>query len=255
MENLEKTRTLRSPKIDKVNDVLATTDYNIFKYIGGNRHINGNHLERLMKSMESQYLEIPIIVNEKYEIIDGQHRATCCQQLGLPVYFIVCKGYSLKEVQIANSNTVDWKPMDFALSFAERGYKDYIEYLKFQRRYRLPHQINIIMLSGNTKLGNREIHHEFRQGLFKVSDINLAHSWAAFVFDFKDIYKGFKKRSFVYALLHVIKTNKYIHKEMVSKAKLQPRKLVNCPTQGEYIKMLEEVYNYKRSQEDKIRFF
>ena len=52
--------------------VHTTTDYSLFKSIDGNRTKNKAHVKKLKKSMEEKYLFTVIIVNEKYEIIDGQ---------------------------------------------------------------------------------------------------------------------------------------------------------------------------------------
>ena len=40
--------------------------------MSGNRDINIAHKNRLKKSIEEESLCVPIIVNEKYQIIDGQ---------------------------------------------------------------------------------------------------------------------------------------------------------------------------------------
>ena len=54
--------------------VKETKNYSMFTTIGGNRPLNELHLNRLKKSMEEELLISPIIVNEKHEVIDGQHR-------------------------------------------------------------------------------------------------------------------------------------------------------------------------------------
>ena len=66
-----------------------TTDYDIFKQLLGNREINYNHVRRLIKSMQEEYLIVPIQVNEKMEVIDGQHRIAACKELGFPIYYMI----------------------------------------------------------------------------------------------------------------------------------------------------------------------
>ena len=77
------------------NQVHKTTDYFLFKPIDGNRNKNLLHINRLKKSISENYLFTVIIVNENYEIIDGQHRFECIKELELPLYYITCKGYGL----------------------------------------------------------------------------------------------------------------------------------------------------------------
>lgn len=88
------------------NQVHTTTDYFLFfKPIEGNRNKNIIHLSRLKKSISENYLFTVIIVNEKYEIIDGQHRFECVKELKLPLHYIVCKGYGLNEVHVLYENS------------------------------------------------------------------------------------------------------------------------------------------------------
>lgn len=250
-----KEQKLRKPKIIKIGDVFSTNDYGLFKDITGNRHLNVPHLQRLSDSMEEKYLTIPIVVNENYEVIDGQHRIECAKTLRLPIYFIICDGYTLKDVQISNANNIGWKNIDFAVSWAEREYYDYKEYLKFNRRYRFSHIVNLFLLRGVTA-GRKSLNHDFKNGRFKIGDINISHKLAKMIYDFKVIFPtGFKKRTFIMAALTVFRNPGYIHKEMMRKGELQPRKFVNCATTEDNIKMLEEIYNYNRSKDSLLRFY
>ena len=60
--------------IEMCCSVFKTFDYGLFKNIKGNRELNPKNYKKILHSMGNKQLEIPIIVNEKYEIIDGQHR-------------------------------------------------------------------------------------------------------------------------------------------------------------------------------------
>lgn len=77
-----------------VNQVNQTNDYNLFKSLKGNRNVNKLHVQRLKESFKGDYLMSPIIVNQNYEIIDGQHRFNAAKDLSLPVNFIICNDYS-----------------------------------------------------------------------------------------------------------------------------------------------------------------
>ena len=59
----------------EVNKVYQTNDLTICKEIGGNRVPNPQHVKRLCSSIkENGMLCNPILVNEKMQVIDGQHR-------------------------------------------------------------------------------------------------------------------------------------------------------------------------------------
>jgi ParB-like chromosome segregation protein Spo0J len=63
--------------------VMETMDYNLFSKFNGNRDVKILHVNRIAKSMTEQFLIKPIDVNEKYEVIDGQHRLEACKETGL----------------------------------------------------------------------------------------------------------------------------------------------------------------------------
>lgn len=80
------------PMVKYSNQVHTTTDYFLFKTIEGNRNKNLMHINRLKKSMADNYLFTVIVVNENYEIIDGQHRFDVIKELKLPLHYIMCCG-------------------------------------------------------------------------------------------------------------------------------------------------------------------
>ena len=71
--------------------VEETTDYKQFKKVKGNRGYAQRHLKNLVSSIAQNNLlqYSPIIVNDKMEVIDGQHRLAAAQSLGLPIYYVV----------------------------------------------------------------------------------------------------------------------------------------------------------------------
>lgn len=73
-----------------MEQVQHTKEYANFKYLIGNRPLNRSHLKKLKQSIEkSNHLNLhPIIVNNNFEVIDGQHRLQCAKDLGVDIFFI-----------------------------------------------------------------------------------------------------------------------------------------------------------------------
>jgi len=115
----------------EVNQVYKTNDYSKFKSKDGNRNLNELHLKRLTESVKQNDLlhANPILVNEKYEIIDGQHRFNVCRELGKSVHYIKVKGLGLNEIQILNANSKNWKLEDYVEGYCNMGFQEYC-YLK-----------------------------------------------------------------------------------------------------------------------------
>ena len=78
-------------------DVMITKNYNMFTSIAGNRNLNPIHLKNLKESIAIKQIPVPIVVNEKYQICDGQNRFQVCCELNLPVYYIVIEGLTLED--------------------------------------------------------------------------------------------------------------------------------------------------------------
>ena len=111
--------------------VQSTRDYTSIKKTSGNRSIDPANVAAIKESMKEEQLIVPAIVNEYMELIDGQHRLTACAELGLPFYYIVVVGYTLRHVQQINANAHNWSTQDYLESFVERydmGEKEFTRY-------------------------------------------------------------------------------------------------------------------------------
>jgi hypothetical protein len=237
----------------KVAQVLSTSDYSLFKRQAGNRVINAGHVKRLTESIKQQDLMIPIIVNNKMEVIDGQHRLEARTRLKAPVYYLVVDGYGLAETQRVNANNKNWNIADFVDGYVEMNYYHYKVYKQFRNRYQFGHQESMMLLSG-LKQGDGNGWKEFQSGGFCVVDLDKANDVAEKIYAIEPYYAGYKRRSFVMAILHCFKHDEYNHEEFIQKLAYQSSKLVHCVTIVQYLKIIDEIYNYKRKPEDKIRF-
>lgn len=84
----------------EVTDVKTykTNDYSIFKSIMGNRTINLKNVNNIINNIKKNgLLPTVIIVNEKMEVIDGQHRLQALKELNLPVYYQIKEGLSIND--------------------------------------------------------------------------------------------------------------------------------------------------------------
>ena len=120
-----------SVSINNVNrefdeELHKTTDYNMFKILLGNRFIEPKNVAKLRANMQKNgILPMPIIVNEKKEIIDGQHRFTAIEQLGGMVYYIIVPGLTLDDCISINCQQHPWNILQFIYSKAELHMEQY----------------------------------------------------------------------------------------------------------------------------------
>ena len=114
----------------KRNVVYETEEYGRFKRLAGNRDITERRKNYVRNSiMENGYIFSPIIVNEKFEVVDGQARLEVLEELGMRVHYIVEPGLTVDDCKVLNLYQTKWTAHDFIESYAELGNVSY-KYLK-----------------------------------------------------------------------------------------------------------------------------
>lgn len=244
-----------------VYSVLVTGNYGMFKIMPDNRNLNLLHVKRLVESFNERYLVCPIIVNEKYEVIDGQHRLRACIETNRPVYYIVIKGYGIKEVQILNTNQKNWNKLDFLDMYCAEGKKEYLEFRAFMDDFPdFKIQATERILTGITlgkkvnKAGIKVKQRDFEEGKLHIPDLQKSYSYAKKLMDFKPYFNEFSSGLFVSSMLPLFTNKQYNHKEMIHKLSVCPIKLYPCRDVGQYRLLLEDIYNHKRQKENKVSF-
>lgn len=106
----------------KTNFYLGETkDYSKFNFRDANRDINKNNLTKIQNSIENIGLQCPIIVDEDYNIIDGQHRFVVLVGLSMVIPYIVSskgtKDSDLSKLQESRK----WTALDHCNSLAAQG--------------------------------------------------------------------------------------------------------------------------------------
>lgn len=239
----------------KFDPIIRTTDnYSMFSLVFGNRKINYAHVKRIKQSMSENCLFTPIIVNNKFQIIDGQHRFMALSELQKPVHYIVVNGYGKTEVQIYNVNNSNWRKTDYLKSFMEEGNDNYIRFNSFMTMYpdlSMSHCIKLLSGYNSTDRystidGIKTTMKDFESGNFVIKDIDEAHQRAKMILEFKPFFKHYNHNAFVLALLWLFDHPEYNHAEMIKKVSWQEGSLKICKTKQQYIEILEAIYNNKR---------
>lgn len=109
--------------------VRKTNDYGKFKFIDGNRDVDKT--ASLKKSIkENGWYRQPILVNKRFEIIEGQHRFVVCKELRLPIEYIVQEGLKAKDCAPLNVGRRNWAIKDYVhLGAVSSDAYRYFEYL------------------------------------------------------------------------------------------------------------------------------
>lgn len=123
--------------MEKSNIVYRTNQYSMFKRLEGNRKIPKSRINKIIASIQKVgYVQSPVVVNEKMEVVDGQGRIEALKELGLPVDYIIVKGIGIEECRAMNINQENWKLIDHIHSYAETGNESYIFFENLIKLYK-----------------------------------------------------------------------------------------------------------------------
>ena len=117
--------------------VYETHDYSLFRMMPGNREVLELRKKRVRDSLKKVgQIAIPIVVNEKFEIIDGQARFEVFKEDGLPVYYIQIDGLAIPECMALNTASTGWNLQDYIDSGVTAGHKSYIMLKELREKHK-----------------------------------------------------------------------------------------------------------------------
>ena len=249
----------------RVSDVIyETTDLSIFKFMKeGNRPIDLDHVKQLKERMGEKFLRTIIIVNKFMEIIEGQHRYSAIKRInednvikGLPlisIEFVVCENYGVEECCEYNGKGKNWTNKNITEGGKILKIEEYEIYDEFVKKYNLPHNVTIGLLTGETT--NAKNSYEFKNLKLKIVDINSSLDKANKIVEIVNtgiipIGKSDQPISvFGLALLDIFNVEGYDHNRMVSKCKeyvqRENKSLRRLTNITEPLIEFEDIYNHK----------
>jgi len=238
----------------RIGGIKRSVDYSQFSMTIHNREISPRKISSLTEAIKKDnFLELfPIVVNEKMEIMDGQHRFLVAQSLEIPIYYIVGKHITGIDVADINTQQTPWSVNDYLQYYVRQGLSDYVVHSGFREKYGFPHSAIMLLLCGSR---DRKIRNEFKNGKMEVTEsVEQAHEVAQNVLSFADYGCDFvRSRSFILAVLDLMHHPDYEHGKMMKKMEYLAPNLQRSPDKGTYLRLLEDVYNY--NQKNKVRFF
>ena len=247
----------------KVTEIFQTYNYDKFKLLEDNRNINLVHVKRLIESFNEKFLLCPIIVNEKFEIIDGQHRYTASKESGTPIYYYIAYGYGIKEVQKLNTNQKNWNKLDYLQMYAAEGLKPYVQFQEFMNdfpdfRISACEKILTGLMGGKTETieGEKIKSKYFENGRLEIPNIAKSYDFARKICEYKPYYKNYHDAKFIAAVHSIINSKLANHTELLKKVKKCHSigiPITDNSTTASYRDNLEEIYNYRR-RDDKVSF-
>tara|TARA_R110002110_G_scaffold44765_1_gene137521 strand:+ start:330 stop:1196 length:867 start_codon:yes stop_codon:yes gene_type:complete len=165
----------------EVSKIFYESDHSKFKFLEANRPIKQAHVDRLIGLLnEPKGQLLPVVINENYEVIEGQHRVKACMALKIPVMCVKIEGSTIEDVISMNTTQSGWNFNDYLHSHSQRSRPNYLEYrkvIKFLEDYKLSTTVSRWLLSGNNHdLGKKD----FEEGTFKVKNLTYAETQGSY---------------------------------------------------------------------------
>lgn len=232
-------------------DVYETEDYDGFKHLLGNRPIDENHVRKLVTSMTKANSNItkrdPITLNENDEVIDGQHRIEALRRIKWPVYYIVSPGTDLTYTRERNNGSKNWSWQAYMHSYAESGNSHYKFFDDVMKTHTMRFSVVREYLQGSPTVKI----HDFYDGKFIVKDKVKSLKLINQLQDILEI-ENIPERTFARAVYNIMTRSKYDHEHMLDVFTSATTALRSCYVTGQYIEVLENVYNNGLPLEERI---
>ena len=248
-----------SENSDVINQVRSTIHYNLFTNMTGNRNVVALHVGKLINSIQEHgALQIPILVNDQLQVIDGQHRLEAYRILEIPVPFMIVPGYGLDEIKVLNINQKNWGMLDYIRSWAEKGNPQYVDFLQYLEDYGYPINPTFAILANTGSTIGAELRENIRIGRFNIvaeqSSIDFQFNFLSDICDEVPWMK--KKEKLMLSLIDIVKNvgvdADRLLRVVIENAEALQYKLDSYRT----IKQsLQKMYNYRLPRNEKLRFW
>lgn len=236
---------------EKITTIYRTRNYGMFKRLPGNRKVAPSRVKKIIKSIQKVgYVLSPILVNERYEIIDGQGRLEALKVLNLPVDYMVCKNLGIEECTAMNVYNTGWSMLDHIESHAETGNVSYMYLLQLIKAYGKKLHLKVIVsaVTGKDEMPNNQL----KEGDFVCTQeqYDTAVSILTYLLELKPIVDRIGGRTECYytALAFCWKDEAVDNARLIRKMRQLQANMIPVINIQQALDNIEEVYN-NRSKE------
>lgn len=234
--------------------VESTMNYDRFRIMDANRDIE--HEKIIAKCiLKVGLLPIPIIVNERFEIVDGQGRYMACKELGYPIFYMIVSGLRIEHVREINSAMTKWSIQNFIESYSS----DRIEYsylYSLQKRFDL-YSTRVVTYAASHATGGSSTT-KIKNGNLELTEEQFNHAIVVLEWlnGFEDIFRNKKVigghfESLCIALIFAYENKQIDNNKLEDKfrryatGQREEFKFTNAGNVEECLRRIENIYNFK----------
>jgi hypothetical protein len=227
------------------NVIHSTKHYHWFNYANGNRDINPSEYQRLKKNIAENGQLQPIMVNERGEVIDGQHRLAVCKELGMPISFVVIPGTTIETAVHLNTAGKRWTTTDWVNYYAKQGKVEYQNLAAFMKKSPFREFLSILIAQGT--MTNLYETGSIKSGNWKAKNWNSAEVLLSQMRQVRpyiklswDLYAG--------ALIKYNHIDVFNWDRFTRQLQAYPELIEKVADHQQAMTQLDKIYNYRRTK-------
>jgi len=227
-----------------------------FSLLDNNRNINKNHVNMLVVSIRKKGQLMPIVVNEDKEVIEGQHRLKACEELGIPIAYVIMQQTSSKDIAMINNSQKSWGTNDYLKHFSHSSHNNnapYRKFSEFKEQYPLSFTLCLMLLMGHTNSTGTTEHQTFKLGKFKIKDWATACKNAGHLIELKGLAPNLlDRRKFCVSFLKICRLNNFSFETYLKQVDKYQSKFIRCNNVEDWVSTSIEVYNFRLLKAQRI---
>lgn len=244
---------------EKALDIYKTSDLEKFKFFIGNRNLTFNTILENEIINNNKLKFNPILVDQDFVVIDGQHRLEIAKKNNLDIYYIIDEDAKYHDAISLNIGRKNWTNSDYLNYYCKLGYENYIFTKKIIDKYKL-NLFLIIDFLGKV-LDNKRPPVKFRNGTFLFAyTFSRVEQICSQLKDIQtQIHKYVKKanKNLDRCLIMLINEPDYDHERFIHKLNIYPDLTMDLPkyNRAENIyDLINRIYNMN-SKKSKVSLF
>jgi hypothetical protein len=240
--------------------IKETKNHEMFKKHASNRPLVEENVKKIMKSIEiKNLLEYrPLLVDEDFYVIDGQHRLEAAKRLNISVWYQTEKKSDVTDMFLLNANQRKWFAEDYLNFYCSEGNQNYIKLREFLKKNSilLRQAIKLFGKYKTTEMHSKHLYKAFNEGRFTYVDpieereslemlekVKRTVEFIAVKLPGQNLFLNTTK--FMMSLIDFFILYPIEYDEFMKKLSIKLELIRPCSNKNQYLEIFKAIYNFR----------